>query len=100
MATEWQKDRAGFKPYEFEKCNKKQWIQRENIKEIEVKDDPESSETRIEYESDMRFISNEEYEALMSKRLQETNHNSSVSTANELDLMDAIVDLYEMIISV
>lgn len=97
MASEWRKDRMSFKPHEFEKGGKDTWIQRENIKEVR-ETDPETGETRVEYEADMRFINNKEYEALFSQRMQETNNNTATSTANELSIMEAMADLFEMVL--
>lgn len=96
--TEWQKDSMSFKPHEFENGGKDTWIQRKNIKEVH-ETDPETGEVRVEYEADMRFITNKEYEALFSQRMQETNSNTVTSTANELSIMEAMADMFEMMLS-
>ena len=98
MASEWQKDRMSFKPHEFENGGKDTWIQRKNIKEIRSKD-PETEEETIEYEADMRFINNKEYEILMSKKQQETSENAEKTASQELSLMEAMADLYELLLS-
>ncbi len=98
MASEWQKDRMSFKPHEFENGGKDTWIQRINIKEVH-ETDPTTGETRTEYEADMRFIDNKEYEALFSQRMQETNTNSAISTENELSIMEAMADMFEMMLN-
>lgn len=96
MATEWKKDRMSFKPHEFENGGKDTWIQRKNIKEVKVE---MGEETITEYEADMRFINNKEYDALMSQRLQETGENAKNSVNQVLFLMEAMADLYEMVLS-
>ena len=97
MASEWQKDRMSFKPHEFENGGKDTWIQRKNIKEIKV--ESEDGEENIEYEADMRFINNKEYEALLSHRIQDSSTNSETSVNQEMSLMEAMADLYDLLLS-
>ena len=96
MATEWKKDRMSFKPHEFENGGKDTWIQRKNIKEVHT---TIGEETITEYEADMRFINNKEYDALMSQKLQETSDNAKDAVDHNISLMEAMGDLYEMVLS-
>lgn len=96
MATEWKKDRMSFKPHEFENGGKDTWIQRKNIKEVYT---AIGEETITEYEADMRFINNKEYDALMSQKLQETSDNAKDAVDHNISLMEAMADLYEMVLS-
>ena len=96
MATEWKKDRMSFKPHEFENGGKDTWIQRKNIKEVHT---TIGEETITENEADMRFINNKEYDALMSQKLQETSDNAKDAVDHNISLMEAMADLYEMVLS-
>lgn len=115
MKSKWFKDGLTRIPEEFERLNKKQWIQRVNVQAEEVPtgapEDSEEPQTMTMYTCDARILSNEEHDALLDtlytpaqnqnqKSFSAIEQNQAVGDDDRVSLMEAMADLFELVMSI
>lgn len=108
MKTPWREETLSRLPQQFEQLNSNQYIQRKNIRldETPKEDDMEGSEPTYICES--RVISVDDYESYMdsldspaqaqtTESLTAISENQAEGGSNQLAVMEAIAELYEMV---
>lgn len=90
----WQKENCSVQPKELEVVNANTFIQRRNITRFEREAIGESEEKEVGYSCEYRFISADEYYAL----LQQEENNATVNE-NLLVSMQARAEIYEKMLA-
>lgn len=100
MSTNWSEEYCGREPLEFEQLNEMTYIQRRNIR---IQEATEENPMASGYICESRLISKETYEEFETSKdspsQEELRTKLNTNDENLMVLMDAVADLYEMILA-